>query len=50
MEPTLTISILMLLVIVGSCLYMMTLLADCKKIIKKYKKSSRNYMRKVVSK
>ena len=50
MEKELVISFIMLLVIMFSSIYSLMLIRDCQKIIKKYKKASRNYIRKVVSK
>ena len=49
MEPTLAISIMMLIVMVGVFLYSMTVLAECKKIIKSMKRRSKKYMKEVVS-
>ena len=50
MEKELVISFIMLLIIMFSSIYSLVLIRDCQKIIKKYKKASRNYIRKVVSK
>jgi hypothetical protein len=49
MEPTLAISIAMLLVIMFGCLYMLKVLGECKKIIKSMKRRSKKYMKEVVS-
>ena len=45
----LAISIMMLVVMVGVFLYSMTVLAECKKIIKSMKRRSKKYMKEVVS-
>ena len=50
MEKELVISFIMLLVIMFSSIYSLVLIRDCQKIIKKYKKPSRKYIREVVSK
>ena len=50
MEKELIISFVMLLIIMFSSIYSLVLIRDSQKIIKKYKKASRNYIRKVVSK
>jgi hypothetical protein len=50
MEKELVISFIMLLVIMFSSIYSLVLIRDCQKIIKKYKKASRKYIKEVVSK
>ena len=49
MEISLAISIVMLLIIIGSCLWMLKELKECRKIINKMQKRSRKYIREVVS-
>ena len=44
------ISVGMLLVLMCSLIYSLVIIRDCQKIIKKYKKASRKYIREVVSK
>ena len=49
MEISLAISIVMLLIIIGGCLWMLKELKECRKIINKMQKRSRKYIREVVS-
>ena len=49
MEISLAISIVMLLVIIFSFVYMLKELKECQKIIKKMQRRSRKYIREVVS-
>ena len=49
MEPSLEISILMLVAILFGCLWILQELRECRKIINKMQKRSRKYMREVVS-
>jgi hypothetical protein len=47
METTLAVSIMMLVIFVGACLYSLTILGECKKIIKSMKRRSKKYIREV---
>ena len=48
MEPSLEISILMLVAILFGCLWVLQELRECRKIINKMQKRSRKYIREVV--
>ncbi len=47
MEPTLVISFMMLIVLLGACLYSLKAFAECKKIIKSMKKRSKKYIEEI---
>ena len=50
METMLVVSILMEVILITSLIYCLVQIKGCQKIIKKYKKASRKYIREVVSK